>query len=63
MARTNGWAIIWAVAAAMLASFGQELAAGRVPISPEWRWLVPILVMGISAMSPYLKRVPPGDDE
>lgn len=55
MKRTNGWAMFWAVVAAAVAAFGQELAAGNVPMPTDWKWVIPIVVMGISAMSPYLK--------
>lgn len=54
MSRTNGWAVFWAVAAGMVATFGQELAAGRVPLPDDWRWVTPVLVAGIAALSPYI---------
>ncbi len=47
--------MFWAVVAAAVAAFGQELAAGNVPMPTDWKWVIPIVVMGISAMSPYLK--------
>ncbi len=52
----NEQAIFWAVIAALVASFGQELAAGNVPIPTEARWVIPIIVAGISALSPYFRR-------
>ena len=55
MSRSNGWALIWALVAALLAAFGQELALGNVPLPASMAWLIPIIVAGISAMSPYLK--------
>ena len=51
----NERAIMWAVVAAMVTTFGQELAAGRVPLPEELRWVIPVVVAGISALSPYLK--------
>lgn len=52
----NVQAVLWAMVAAAVAAFGQELAAGNVPMPQELRWLVPIIVATISATSPYLKR-------
>ena len=52
--RNSAWAVVWALVAAGLTQFGMELAAGNVPLPQEVRWLVPILVAVISALSPYV---------
>jgi len=52
----NKQAILWAVAAAIVAQFGMELSAGNVPVPAQLRWVIPLIVAGISAFSPYLKR-------
>jgi len=52
----NTQAILWAVVAAMVAQLGMELSAGNVPIPAQAKWVIPLLVAGISAFSPYFKR-------
>jgi len=41
----------------MLASFGQQLSSGAVPLPREWSWLVPVLMAGILALTTLLPRV------
>jgi len=61
--RGNRYALLWAVAAALITGFGQELAAGHVPIPTEWRWAIPIVIMAIAATSPYLRMEAEDDDD
>jgi hypothetical protein len=45
------------LATVLLGSFGQQLAAGLVPIPKEWSWLTPVLLAGIVSLTTLLPRV------
>ena len=45
------------VLAAILASLGQQIQAGAVPIPPEHAWLAPVLVAGIVALTGAIKSM------
>ena len=40
-----------------LTSFGIQLGAGKVPISPDWEWVVPILSAVVTGLLTLLPRV------
>lgn len=54
--RTNWRSLLLGLLAVVLIAFGQELAAGRVPVPPAWAWGIPIVVAGIVWLTPRLRE-------
>ena len=52
----NKQAVIWSAIVLALGTFGQQVAAGAVPIPPEWAWVVPVVLAFINALAPNVRR-------
>lgn len=51
----NWQAAAYAVLNALLVGFAMQLEKGEVPLPKELAWVVPLIVLAITAMSPYVK--------